>query len=136
MNDPVSPRPEGALALRGETADAAMNDDQFALGQFTGAARLFPLPNLVLFPHVVQPFRTARAKLLADGPPPPLAEAKRLRGDLAGRVLPRFATAGPAREQLGELFAGELPLGALCDILNFALPLPVEQKQQQLEETD
>src|SRR5256885_9707642 len=32
-----------------------MNDDQFALGQFTGAARLFPLPNLVLFPQVVQP---------------------------------------------------------------------------------
>ena len=195
-----------------------MNEDQQALANFPGTARLFPLPNLVLFPHVMQPlhifepryrqmtadalagdrlialgllrpgweadydgrpavhpvaclgrvvaeqlmpdgrynlllrglsrlrlgdelptgqpFRTARAELLADGPPPPLAEAKRLRGELAGRVLPRFATAGPAREQLGELFAGELPLGALCDILNFALPLPVEQKQQQLEETD
>src|SRR3954470_12159863 len=32
-----------------------MNDDAQALAKFTGAARLFPLPNLVLFPHVVQP---------------------------------------------------------------------------------
>src|SRR5919198_1496235 len=32
-----------------------MNDDQHALAKFAGTARLFPLPNLVLFPHVVQP---------------------------------------------------------------------------------
>src|SRR3954467_6057418 len=32
-----------------------MNDDQHALANFGGTARLFPLPNLVLFPHVVQP---------------------------------------------------------------------------------
>src|SRR5881227_3891120 len=32
-----------------------MNDDQHALANFPGTARLFPLPNLVLFPHVVQP---------------------------------------------------------------------------------
>src|SRR3954464_1244862 len=32
-----------------------MNDDQHALANFSGTARLFPLPNLVLFPHVVQP---------------------------------------------------------------------------------
>src|SRR5947209_4540343 len=32
-----------------------MNDDTWALEQFDGTARLFPLPNLVLFPHVVQP---------------------------------------------------------------------------------
>ena len=31
-----------------------MNDDQWTLAKFTGLARLFPLPNLVLFPHVVQ----------------------------------------------------------------------------------
>ena len=31
-----------------------MNDDSYALEQFDGTARLFPLPNLVLFPHVVQ----------------------------------------------------------------------------------
>ena len=32
-----------------------MNDDQAALSQFGGVARLFPLPNVVLFPHVIQP---------------------------------------------------------------------------------
>src|SRR6266478_8846299 len=31
-----------------------MNDDQAALAGFRGEVRLFPLPNLVLFPHVVQ----------------------------------------------------------------------------------
>src|SRR6478736_5807860 len=32
-----------------------MNDHPHALANFPGTARLFPLPNLVLFPHVVQP---------------------------------------------------------------------------------
>ncbi len=193
-----------------------MNDDQYILANFPGRARLFPLPNLVLFPHVVQPlhvfepryrqmtadaltgdrlialvllqpgweeeydarppvhpvaclgrvvadqllpdgrynlllrglsrvrlrdelpddrlYRTARAELLADVPPPDLAESKRLRRTLAERVLPRFAA--PARQQVRELFEGELPLGALCDILAFALPLSVEHKQVLLEQLD
>jgi Lon protease-like protein len=32
-----------------------MSDDLSALGDFSGSARLFPLPNLVLFPYVIQP---------------------------------------------------------------------------------
>jgi Lon protease-like protein len=194
-----------------------MNDDQHALANFPGTARLFPLPNLVLFPHVVQPlhvfepryrrmtadalagdrliavvllkpgweeqyegrpaiqpvaclgrvvadqlmpdgrynllvrglarmrvlgevaddrpYRTARGELLCDGPLPSVADAKALRKDLAGKVLPRFA-AGPPRDQLRDLFQGELPLGALCDILGFALPFPVEHKQAMLEQLD
>jgi Lon protease-like protein len=32
-----------------------MTDDRPELEDFTGVARLFPLPNVVLFPHVVQP---------------------------------------------------------------------------------
>ena len=31
--------------------------DRFDYHEFAGVARLFPLPNLVLFPHVVQPLR-------------------------------------------------------------------------------
>ena len=31
-----------------------MTDDQAALAKFDGTARLFPMPNLVFFPHVVQ----------------------------------------------------------------------------------
>src|SRR5438094_666924 len=165
-----------------------MNDDAQALANFTGTARLFPLPNLVLFPHVVQPlhvfepryrqmtadalagdrlialallkpgwedaydgrppvypvaclgrvvadqllpdgrynllvrglarmrvhgevsddkpYRTGRGELLIDGPLPALAEAKALRKEMAGKVLPRFA-AGKPRDQLQELFQGE-----------------------------
>jgi Lon protease-like protein len=194
-----------------------MNEDQQALANFTGTARLFPLPNMVLFPHVVQPlhvfepryrqltadtlatdrliapvllrpgwedkyesrpslhsiaclgrvvaeqlmpdgrynllvrglarmkihreeandrlYRTARAELLIDGPLPSLPEAKALRKELADKVLPRFA-AGPPRKQLRELFRGELSLGALCDILGFALPFPAEHKQALLEQLD
>jgi Lon protease-like protein len=194
-----------------------MNDDQNALASFPGTARLFPLPNLVLFPHVVQPlhvfepryrqltadtlatdrliapvllrpgwedqyearpsihpiaclgrvvaeqqmpdgrynllvrglsrlqihgeqtgdrpYRIARAELLIDGPLPSLPEAKALRKEMANKVLPRFA-AGAPRKQLRELFRGELPLGALCDILGFALPFPVEHKQALLELLD
>jgi Lon protease-like protein len=32
-----------------------MNDEPSPLADFAGTARLFPLPNLVLFPHVMQP---------------------------------------------------------------------------------
>src|SRR4051812_44153248 len=32
-----------------------LGDFQSELAQFSGQARLFPLPNLVLFPHAVQP---------------------------------------------------------------------------------
>src|SRR5947207_13675245 len=195
-----------------------MNDDAQALSKFAGQARLFPLPNMVLFPHVVQPlhvfepryrqmtadalagdrliaitllqpgwedqyegrpavhpvgclgrvvadqllpdgrynlllrgisrlklldeipderpYRSARAELLSDGPLPSLAEAKRLRAELAEQVLPRFATSGPAKEQLRELFNGELPLGALGEILSFALALTGEHNRAPLELLD
>src|SRR5438874_2690851 len=194
-----------------------MNDDQQALANFPGTARLFPLPNLVLFPHVVQPlhvfepryrqmtadaladdrliamallqpgwedagdkspalypvaclgrvvadqllpdgrynlllrglsrarvveevasgklYRAAKVELLTDVAPP-MAEAKKLRHRLSEIVLPRFAATGPALEQLRELFQGELPLGALCDILSFALPVSLDYKQALLEQTD
>jgi Lon protease-like protein len=46
-----------------------MSDDQSALDQFSGTARLFPLPNLVLFPQVVQGlhiFEPRYRQLMAD----------------------------------------------------------------------
>ncbi len=190
-----------------------MSED--ALRDFSGTARLFPLPNLVLFPHVVQGlhvfepryrqmtadalagdglialallranedeaaarpalepvaclgrivwherladgrynlrlqglsrarivaevetdrlYRTARVQLLPDTAPSDLAELARLRRDLAAAVLPRFGDDSPARQQLQELFDGDRPLGQVCDILSYALPLPVELKQSLLAE--
>jgi Lon protease-like protein len=46
-----------------------MSDELSDLAHFSGVARLFPLPNLVLFPHVVQPlhiFEPRYRQLTAD----------------------------------------------------------------------
>lgn len=191
-----------------------MNDDLAALHDFTGVARLFPLPGLVFFPHAVQPlhifepryrqmaadtlagdrlialvllrpgweenydaapavhpvaclgrvavdqllpdgrynlvlrglarvriveelttdkrYRVVRVEVLADEPSDDVDELMTLRTALADLILPRV-TEGPVRDQLRGLFKGELPLGQLCDVLAFALPLPPEAKQQLLE---
>src|SRR4051812_1530562 len=61
MNNGISFRraakPSAPLAWlrRAAKPGTAMNDDQHAPANFSGPARLLPLPNLVLFPHVVQP---------------------------------------------------------------------------------
>jgi Lon protease-like protein len=193
-----------------------MTDDQAALANFKGVARLFPLPNLVLFPQVVQGlhifepryrqlmadalsgdklislvllqpgwedeydnrpavepvgclgrigwherlpdgrynlrlrglsririleelstdrlYRVARVQLVPDVAPAELSRLTELRHRLADAVLPRFAADGPAHQQLEELFAGEMPLGHVCDVLAYALPLPLEMKQALLAE--
>src|SRR3954471_16357024 len=46
-----------------------MSQDAFSLDDFDGIVRLFPLPNLVLFPHVAQPlhiFEPRYRQLMAD----------------------------------------------------------------------
>ena len=39
-----------------------MSDAENSLVHFDGVARLFPLPNVVLFPHVVQPLHIFEAR--------------------------------------------------------------------------
>lgn len=193
-----------------------MTDDQAAIRGFSGIARLFPLPNLVLFPQIVQGlhifepryrelaadviasdqlitlvllkpdweddydgrpgieafgclgritrhellpdgrydlrvrglarlrllaeqpahklYRTARAEVVPDVVPEDLPRLLDLRRALADAVLGRFEPSGPAYRQLSELFAGETPLGALCDMMAYALPIELELKQRLLEE--
>jgi Lon protease-like protein len=193
-----------------------MTDDQAAIRGFGGVARLFPLPNLVLFPQVVQGlhvfepryrqltadaladdklitlillspgweadyegrpaveafgclgrithheqlpdgrsnlrlrglarlrllaeqlphklYRTARAEVVPDVVPEDLPRLLDLRRGLAEAVLGRFDPTGAAHRQLGELFAGQTPLGALCDMLAYALPIELGLKQRLLEE--
>ena len=192
-----------------------MNEDQMALDSFNGITRLFPLPNLVFFPHALQPlhifeqryrqmtadaladdrllslvllqpgweqeydhrppihgvaclgrivadqllpdgrynlllrglsrvrileeiptddsYRTARVELLADPGELAIGELMALRKQLAEQLLPRFGEGLIAR-QMTDLFQSELPLGAVCDVLTFALPLPIECKQALLEQ--
>lgn len=185
-------------------------DDRAALAKYSGSVRLFPLPNLVLFPHVVQGlhvfepryrqlladalagdglvavvllrpgweddydgrpaiepvccvgrvswheklsdgrynlrlkalarariseelptdrlYRTARASLIADVAPADQTALARLRKRLADAVLPRFATE-KGGDHLRDLFAGEMSLGQVTDVLSYALPLQLELKQ-------
>jgi uncharacterized protein len=193
-----------------------MTDDSLTPENFHGTVRLFPLPNLVLFPGVVQglhifepryrqmmrdtlaadsrislvllrpgweedydgtpaiesvaclgrviwheqlsdgrfnlrlrgvarvrlleevpnerQYRTARVEVIRETGPTDADELKTLRADLSAAVLPRFATDGPARLQLQELFDGEMTLGQVCDVLAYALPLSIELKQSLLAE--
>jgi Lon protease-like protein len=194
------------------------HDDPSPLADFAGTARLFPLPNLVLFPNVMQPlhifepryrqmtddaladdrlialallkpgwesdyegapdlhpvaclgkivaeqrledgrfnillrglsririqhelvhgklYRSARVELLKEVSPPGKSAARSLRQQITGLVTSWFPAQGAVLEQFRKLLKSDLPLGALCDIIAFALPLPVECKQELLEEIE
>lgn len=191
-----------------------MSQESDGLDDFGGTVRLFPLPNLVLFPHVAQPlhvfepryrqmmadaldddrrlalallrpdweedyhkkppihpmiclgsivqhehlddgrynlvlhglsrariveeipssklYRLAKVELCRDEPTPGKQEAE-LRRALGAAVTPYFGKTGQAMQQLRRLLESPLPLGALCDIFSYALPVELETKQQLLE---
>ena len=195
-----------------------MSDAFSPLSPFTGTARLFPLPNLVFFPNVMQPlhifepryrqmtadalegdrlialvlprpgweqdyagcppiysvatlgkivadqklengrynillrglsrihllteipqsklYRKAKAELLVEGLPSSAATERRLRKRLINTAPALLFNKGGVMEQFRKLLKSELPLGALCDLIAFALPLDVEFKQSLLEELD
>jgi Lon protease-like protein len=189
--------------------------DLDALRHFDGVSRLFPLPNFVLFPHVVKPlhifepryremtadalksdrlialvqlkpgwdedyegtppvydmaclahivndqrlpdgkynllvrglcrlqlleevvnlklYRSARGKIVCD----PVHEDNAVtRLEMAKAAVPWIQAAGPILTQFQQVLQTKLPLGVLCDILAFTLPLPVEIKQELLAEID
>jgi len=195
-----------------------MSEPFAPLEGFDGTARLFPLPNLVFFPHVMQPlhifepryrqmtadalagdrlialvlpkpdweadyagktaihavgaigtivsdqkiddgrynillkglsririheeiahdtlYRTARVERLLEAPLAGAALEKKWRRKLAELVPTWFAGQHAVLEQFRNLLSSDLPLGPLCDILAFALPLDIEVKQTLLEEVD
>lgn len=196
-----------------------MNPENQGLADFSGEVSLFPLPNLVLFPHVVQPlhvfepryrqmvndslagdrllamallcqnaerhsgtlprvhpvicvgrvfreeklpdgrfnlllhgvsrariiqelpsggklYRRASVELLDDVPAASGEVEEGLRSGLLQQIDSWFGSQPEARSQIRKLFKSELPLGSLCDILAFALPLDAEVKQELLELVD
>jgi Lon protease-like protein len=195
-----------------------MNADFWSLEKLPDEVRLFPLPNLVLFPHVVQPLhvfepryrqltadalagdRLIAMALLQPGPEPdgggeppvfpvaclgqiiahnelpdgrsilllrglgrvrileetptdrmyrmasvetmpdvavlPLEETRAMRRKLAELILERFQGSDSDKKQLQELFDSEMPLGGMCDVLSYQVPLSTAKKQKLLEETD
>ncbi|MFO0966667.1 MAG: LON peptidase substrate-binding domain-containing protein [Gemmataceae bacterium] len=188
------------------------------LAGFCGVARLFPLPNLVFFPHVMQPlhifepryrqltadalagdrlitmvlplpgweadyagspalhgvgavgkiiaeqklpdgcynillkglsrvqiveeiphgklYRKARVELLAEVPVPTPKTERRYRERLAQKMPHWFKSQAEVQQQFDKLVESELPLGPLCDIFTFALPIDAEFKQTLLEELE
>lgn len=122
---------EGVACLGRIAAHEKLNDGRYNL-RVNGLARLRLVGEL----ETDRPYRIAEAEIMTDTTPASLDELKRLRHALSEAVLPRFPEDGPARGQLGELFKSETPLGALCDMLSYALPLPLDLKQQLLAETD
>ena len=58
---------------------------------------------------------------------------RNLRRHLARRVPAWFKGQTAVLTQFRKLLKGNQPLGVLCDILAFALPLDVEKKQELLE---
>jgi Lon protease-like protein len=192
-----------------------MSDDLQALQSFSGIARLFPLPNAVLFPHLVMPlhifepryrkmtsdalagdrfiamvllqpgweseydarppihsvaclgriqaeqrlpdgrfniqlrgltririlkevekatiYRCANVEILQEEPVTPQLD-KILRTKLLDAVPTWSQNQGPAAEVFPKVIQSNLPLGIICDVLAFSLPLSVEFKQELLEE--
>ncbi len=188
------------------------------LAGFTGTARLFPLPNLVFFPHVMQPlhifepryrqmtadalegdrlialvlprpgwekdyagcppiysvatlgkivadqklddgrynillrglsrihlvqeipqcklYRKAKAELLVESPVSSATKERRLRKRLISTAPALLSNQGAVIDQFRKLLKTDLPIGALCDLIAFALPLDMEFKQSLLEELD
>ncbi|HXG13322.1 MAG TPA: LON peptidase substrate-binding domain-containing protein [Gemmataceae bacterium] len=81
-------------------------------------------------------YRVARVELLASVSALSPSEDRRLRRQLAENLSAWFPAHPQLVEQFRKLLQSELALGALGDILGFALPLDAEVKQQLLEELD
>jgi uncharacterized protein len=79
-------------------------------------------------------YRRVQGQLVGDITPSDVASIMQLRAELREALLPRFDPTGQAYRQLEELMDSETPLGELCNMLGYALPLPMELKQQMLEE--
>ena len=83
-----------------------------------------------------KPYRVARVELMPDVSVLTLDEARTTRRRLAELILARFQGSESDRAQLQDLFEGEMPLGGMCDVLSYQVPLAPERKQKLLEETD
>lgn len=111
-------------------ADQRLDDGRYNL-QLRGVSRV----RLVKEVENGKPYRSARVEVLTETPVGSPETEKELRRRL-GKALPRWC---PAQEPAGvfrKLLKSNLLAGMVCDILAYALPLPVEAKQRLLETLD
>ncbi len=80
-------------------------------------------------------YRIARAEILQETPLPGADQERCWRRTLLRKTAGWFPQQDVA-EQMRKLLNSDLPLGALCDIIAFALSLDAEFKQALLEELD
>jgi Lon protease-like protein len=81
-----------------------------------------------------KPYRLARVSLLDDAFAPDAEGARKFRRRLF-KIVPSWASSrGAVLERFRKLIKSEIPVGVLCDIITFALPLDVAFKQELLEE--
>ena len=79
-------------------------------------------------------YRSAQVDLLYETAVPAPDQAEPIRAELTRWVSKWLSTMGMAAEQVMKLLDSELPIGALGDIVSFALPIAPEFKQELLEE--
>ena len=81
-------------------------------------------------------YRKGKVELLAEVPVDDVKAERSLRKKLTRLIPECFVKQTEVTKQFRKLLKSDLALGALCDILTFALPLDVEFKQSLLEELE
>lgn len=127
VETPEAPRPElhKMACLTRIMAEHRLPDGRFLL-VLKGICRVqleFELLTSTLY-------RQAQAQLFPD---PFQPDNPHLRSQLQRAARRWLPPQGLAVEQFATLLDGDMPLGALCDIIAFVLPLPVEAKQELLD---
>ena len=79
-------------------------------------------------------YRTARVELLQDEGVPAAGREKAQRRRLDALIPSWCPPQGNLPELFHKLLKSNLPLGTVCDVLAFALPVPLEAKQELLEQ--
>src|SRR5262249_53234927 len=86
--------------------------------------------------HQGKQYRSARVEVLTETELSGPELDRQLRRKMTKLVPTWFPGQGAALDQFRKLLKSDLPLGALCDVITFALPLDLDLKQKLLEELD
>jgi len=122
-----------SVACLGRILDAEKLDDGRYNYRLHGLARI-ELKREIEVPGKM--YRIAESRLIVETPIAEISESKRLRGVLRESTLARFEEGGRAHKQIAGLFESESPLGHVCDMLGYSLPLVLSLKQQLLNEAN
>jgi uncharacterized protein len=111
-------------------------DQQFEDGRYNLLLRGLSRVRIIGEANHDKPYREADVELLNDQRPVDSKLELDLLKQLAEQMHTWFPTEGQVGEPFKQLLKEDLTLGALCDILCFALPLESQFKQEMLEQLD